>query len=161
MLNLKLAAGDMQGDMVPTPTSPHISPGGSPSVRLGIGNSLYSPGGTFRLHLQNDGNAVLQCIDDATLPRQWQTGQVLDPSTLNWANPIWNAGTSDRGVIELDMQADGNLVVYSGAGPIFNSVTENNQGAFLRMQDDGNLVIYSKAGVALWNTRTFARAATA
>lgn len=157
MLNIELIQGDILTDMAPTSASPHISPGGQPSIMLGIGNSVYSPGGAFRFTLQNDGNAVLQCVVDSTLPGKWTTGQPLNATAdLQWL-PVTSTQTHDMGVFEVDMQADGNLVAYNGAGPAFQSNTAGNPGAFLRMQDDGNLVVYSQAGVMLWNTGTNAR----
>ncbi len=159
MLNIELSQGDFQADMAPTPSSPHISPGGQPAVMLGIGNSLYSPSGAFRFALQTDGNAVVQCVNDATLPRKWTQGQPLNPATeVQWNQPLASTQTHDVGVFEVDMQADGNLVAYAGAGPAFQSNTSGNPGAFLRMQDDGNLVIYNTSGIAIWNTGTNARA---
>jgi len=81
----------------------------------------------------------------------------MDPNTLQWSTPpMWNAGTNDKGVIDLEMQSDGNLVAYSGSGAAWNSNTQNNPGAFLRMQDDGNLVIYGQGGAAIWSTGTYA-----
>jgi hypothetical protein len=64
----------------------------------------------------------------------------------------------------LEMQADGNLVVYLNNAdgthfkPVWSSGTYNNAGAYALMQADGNLVIY-KAGRtdpagALWSTQT-------
>jgi hypothetical protein len=157
MLNVELIQGDILSDMVPKPNSTYISPGGQPSIKLGIGNSLYSPGGAFRFTLQSDGNAVVQCVVDSTLPSNWRLGQALNASTdLQWL-PITSTQTHDKGVVEVDMQADGNLVAYNGSGPAFQSNTANNPGAFLRMQDDGNLVIYGSAGGVLWSTGTNAR----
>lgn len=157
MINIALSKGDIQGDMVPHANTHHKSPGQIPSVGLKPGNSLYSPGGAFRLTLQTDGNAVLQRIDDSTL--QWNSGQPLDPTQIRWI-PVWSTGTNNRAVTELDMQADGNFVVYAGTTPVFSSQTDQNNlsnGAFLRMQDDGNLVIYI-GNTAIWNTGTYARA---
>jgi len=154
MLNITLAKGDVLGDLVP-PSSGHLSPGNQLSARLRIGNALYSPGQAFRLHLQQDGNAVVEGINDFTLPRQWLTGQALSLSAVQWmVPPLWAAGTNEKGVIELDMQADGNLVIYSGAGPVFASNTAGNPGSFLRMQDDGNLVIYASTGGPIWSSGT-------
>lgn len=163
MLNFKLAAGDFQGDMVPTSTSGKDQNGVPAKIlysesQTGPGNALYSPGGAFRLHLQNDGNAVVEGVDDATLPTKWETGQVLDPNKdVNWLKPpLWASGTNDQAVTEVAMQWDGNLVAYHGDGAAFSSDTDNHQGAYLRMQDDGNLVIYSREGGVLWSTGTYA-----
>jgi hypothetical protein len=59
------------------------------------------------------------------------------------------------------MQADGNLVIYSGAAVPDNAVWSSgsfghdNQNAFLRVQDDGNLVIYREDnGSPIWQSGT-------
>ncbi len=106
MLNIQLIQGDILTDMAPTSASPHISPGGQPSIMLGTGNSLYSPGGAFRFTLQNDGNAVLQCVVDSTLPRKWTTGQPLNATFTDFVVFVTTAQTHDMGVFEVDMQAD-------------------------------------------------------
>jgi cell wall-associated NlpC family hydrolase len=49
----------------------------------------------------------------------------------------------------LDMQSDGNLVLYSGKKAIWASHTSGHPGAHLALQDDGNLVVYFGATV-LW-----------
>jgi hypothetical protein len=155
MLNIQLSQGDHQGDLVPQLNSPHRSPGGQPSIKLGMGNSLYSPGGGFRVTLQaTDGNLVLQVLNDAVLP-PWQQGQKLAPPALQWI-PIWSAQTNGKSVTEADMQVDGNLVVYAGGTPVFNTGTNGQEHSFLRMQDDGNLVIYSASGAAVFATGTAA-----
>lgn len=156
MLNLQLGPNDHQGDMAPNAASPHRSPDGVASIPLYAGDALYSPGGGFRFVLQGtDKNAIVEVVDDSTLPA-WKQGEPLQPDSLRWL-PLWNAGTQDKGVIELDMQSDGNLVVYNGSGAIPLSYTAGNPGAFLRMQDDGNLVIYSSSGAPLWQSRTNAQ----
>jgi hypothetical protein len=155
MLNIKLQPGDYQGDLVPQQNSSHISPGGQPSIKLAMGNSLYSPGGGFRLTLQaSDGNLVLQSVNDATLPA-WGQGQQLNPAALQWT-PIWSAKTNGKSVTEADMQLDGNFVVYAGGVPVFSTGTNGQEHAFLRSQDDGNLVIYDPSGSAGWATNTSA-----
>ena len=161
MINLKLGPGEFQGDIQPTATSPVFE--GGPAITFSHGNAVYSPGGTFRLVFQSDGNAVVQAIDDSRLPRDWKQGQAVDPNALTWSAPIWASGTNAPGVVAMCMQYDGNLVIYGeeperGAGrqgyAPWASGTNGNQGAFLRMQDDGNLVIYSQSGAALWSSGT-------
>jgi hypothetical protein len=177
MLNIATGPLDFLSDMVAYPADVSLDEpgaGGWWSQVLYVGGSVYSPSGAFRLNLQADGDLVVQVIDDATLPPQWTTGQVLDPKAdVQWVT-IYSFGTSIPsgppdfvGNVELDMQTDGNLVVYAGPSngmgvvrgspAIFASGTNNNPGAFLRMQDDGNLVVYSVDGVALWATGTNAR----
>jgi hypothetical protein len=55
----------------------------------------------------------------------------------------------------VSMQADGNLVVYNYAGTaVWSSGTGGNPGARLNLQPDGNMVIYSGTS-ALWSTGTY------
>jgi hypothetical protein len=72
---------------------------------------------------------------------------------------IWSAdrdGNTDDGWVE--MQADGNLVVYDDDGDAeWDSETyRDDAGTYaLVMQDDGNLVVYDNAsGDPLWSTQT-------
>jgi hypothetical protein len=157
MLNIALSNGDLQGDMVPTPASPIAEGGGKPSVTLKLGNSLYSPSGAFRLTSSIPGGVVVQCVNDTTLPGQWVNGAPINP---DWVT-IWTAGeTAGQAISEIDMQADGNFVVYVGHTPVYNSQTDQNNytnGAFIRMQDDGDLVLFLN-GQPIWNTGTNARA---
>ena len=123
-----------------------------PPVRLVIGTSLYSPARAFRLVLQGDGNAVLQYVETSNLPRGWPN-KPLDPSNVSWV-PVWATATENRGVSRMDMQYDGNLVLYNSSGPIWASNTAGNEQAFLRLQDDGNLIIFNQAGKVIWASNT-------
>jgi hypothetical protein len=166
MINIALAAGDFQGDMVPVSSDP-VDLGGEPAKIIKAGHALYSPGGAFRLtFLSRDapggGGAVIQAVDDTTL--QWKSGAPINPASINWVT-IWTGGnTAGQEIKEVAMQVDGNFVVYTapGTGPMsapFNSETEqpiDNSGAFLRLQDDGNLVIFL-GSKAIWSTGTNAR----
>ena len=55
------------------------------------------------------------------------------------------------------MQTDGNLVLYEFSAPRWRSGTEGHPGARLEVQQDGNLVIYDTAGRARWSSGTFGR----
>jgi hypothetical protein len=74
------------------------------------------------------------------------------------AGQILHAGqslASPNGQYTLDMQTDGNLVVYGNGCVIWNSGTEGTGSAnYLEMQTDGNLVVYTSAGKAVWNSGT-------
>lgn len=62
--------------------------------------------------------------------------------------------TSNR-EFQLDMQPDGNLVLYNNySRPLWSTSTGGNPGAFVAMQGDGNLVVYSSSGQALWSSET-------
>jgi hypothetical protein len=63
VFNVQLQPGDFQTDMVSydAEDTGHLNPG----------NSVYSPGQAFRLSFQaQDGDVVLQRIDDSVLPVQ-------------------------------------------------------------------------------------------
>ena len=161
MINIQLQNGDIQGDVIPTLTSP-LSPGGQPSINLLPGNSWYSPGGAFRLAFQASSvTLVLQVIN--LVSRAWEQGTPMnpnDPNVVQWL-PIWTPfplpfGTVGSSATVVSMQVDGNLVVYAGPNPIFNTQTEGNEHAILRVQDDGNVVIYRQDGSAAWQTKTAA-----
>jgi hypothetical protein len=75
-----------------------------------------------------------------------QAGQVL---------PAGDALVSPGGQYVLDMQTDGNLVVYGNGCVIWASGTNGTgSGDYLAMQTDGNLIIYTSAGVPVWSSRT-------
>jgi hypothetical protein len=157
MLNFKMLDGDFQGDMVPPPleSGKSLGDGKLPSAILKSGKSLYSPGGGFRLMFQQDLNLVVQCLSNPP-SRIWKECVQFDPPVLSAWTPLWATG-SNSDATQVDMQSDGNLVVYSGIVAVWNSGTEGNPGAFLRMQDDGNLVIYSSNLSKLWATGTNAQ----
>ncbi len=68
--------------------------------------------------------------------------------------PIWSSGTNGRAVDRLEMQYDGNLVLYTPAGSVaWSSGTVNRANSYLVMQDDGNAVIYFPSD-PVWSSRT-------
>jgi hypothetical protein len=54
----------------------------------------------------------------------------------------------------LNMQSDGNVVLYSNYKPVWSSNTSGTDGNHLTMQADGNLVEYDSSGKALWDSAT-------
>jgi D-mannose binding lectin len=103
---------------------------------------------------------VLQCVNDSTLPNHgpnnnW-SNQPESPTDVEWV-PVWSTRTDNQSAAYMDMQIDGNLVIYNGQGQaIWATNTQGNTLAFLRMQDDGNLVITSQQGQTLWASSTSA-----
>lgn len=64
--------------------------------------------------------------------------------------------TSPNGAYSLDVQPDGNLVLYAPGGRVlWNSWTWNNPGSRLVFQTDGNLVLYSATGRVLFHTSSW------
>lgn len=97
---------------------------------LDVGQSIVSPGGAYRLIVQNDGNVVL-----------------YGPAGARWASRTGTAGTVLR------MQADGNLVAYApGPRAVWDSGTAGTGATRLVAQDDGNLVLYRADATAVWAT---------
>ena len=69
---------------------------------------------------------------------------------------------SQNGNYVLNMQRDGNLVVYykkatSGWGPLWSSKTAGKGSSpyKLRLQSDNHLVIYDNSPAAIWSTSVF------
>jgi hypothetical protein len=59
------------------------------------------------------------------------------------------------GVHHLDMQTDGNLVLYhDGYGALWSTGTQGTSGYAAKMQSDGNFVLYDHYSQALWNSGT-------
>jgi hypothetical protein len=115
----------------------------SPSMELPAGSllqsgqTLVSTNGAFDLVMQADGNVVEYWLVDGGV------------------RVVWNSGTNGNPGAYLDMQDDGNLVVYSvGGTSLWASDTAGNPGAILEIQNDANLVIYGSSGSALWSTQT-------
>ena len=86
--------------------------------RLGVGGSLFSPLGGFRLVLQDDGNLVLYVIDDMRIPGR--LAHFVSPRYVSrhlYHDPVWytntHVPTGDAGVgAYCVMKDDGNFVVY-------------------------------------------------
>ncbi|THU35986.1 hypothetical protein FAM09_21600 [Niastella caeni] len=93
---------------------------------------LKSTDGRFMLILQTDGNLVLYFYNTF----------------------LWHTNTVNPAVNRLNMQGDGNLVLYdSYSTPYFNTGTSAYPGAYVVLQNDGNLVIY-QGGVFRWQSGT-------
>jgi hypothetical protein len=134
---------------------PVWNPGDLP-VTLNVGASVYSPGRTFRLTMQNDGNVVLQYVECTNLPFPIWLNTPLPASQVTWV-PVAATRTADMSVSRMDMQHDGNLVIYRMDGSqAWSTNTGGNIAAFFRVQDDGNLVMHAQGGVVIWTSNTSA-----
>ncbi len=60
---------------------------------------------------------------------------------------------SANGQFRMQMQEDGNLVLYHNGVALWSSQTSGRPGAWLGNQGDGNLVLYHN-GVAIWASGT-------
>jgi uncharacterized membrane protein YgcG len=90
------------------------------------------------LAMQTDGNLVLSTYDP----------------NFTVLRIRWTSNTAGNPGAYLEMQPDGNLVVYrSDRYPLWASNTNGyGPSAFARLQSDGNFVVYSRA--ALWASNT-------
>ncbi len=83
---------------------------------------------------------VTVMVDRLTADQQLLVGQEL---------------VSPNGMHRLDMQGDGNLVIYRASGlPKWATGTDGRQTGGVVMQGDGNLVIYDRNGVPIWASGT-------
>ncbi len=94
---------------------------------LVLGHRIASPNGRYHLLLQRDGNVVA-----------YGPGQ----------RPLFFTGsyTADS----LQLQADGNLVALRGGTPVWHSDTWREGRLRLEVQDDGNVVLYRPNGSPAW-----------
>jgi hypothetical protein len=77
-------------------------------------------------------------------------GNLIIKNKLKGCNNKWQTGTSGASNT-LSFQTEGNLVV-TGTG--WNSGTTGRGGIKLEMQDDGNLVMYDDNNIAVWASGT-------
>lgn len=95
------------------------------------GSGINSCGGTAHIEHQVDGNVVVY---------QYSTGAAL-----------WSSVTAGLDTSTLNMQTDGNLVLYGPSSQVYwYSDTAGYPGAWAAMQDDCNFVVYF-GGTPLWS----------
>ena len=73
------------------------------------------------------------------------------------ANHQLNAGqslASCNGDYSLDVQGDGNLVLYKSGAALWSSGTAGTSASEAVMQGDGNFVLYNSSGTAEWSSKT-------
>lgn len=123
--------------------------------------ALWSTGtfGTNADHvaLQNDGNLVVYTASDEAL---WWSGTVLPgPSETRFLrrDQALTTGqnlTSRNGFVDLRLQNDGNLVLYSGSRALWASNTYGRSSYLATVQPDGNFVLYDRNDVPSWASGT-------
>jgi hypothetical protein len=99
---------------------------------------LISPSHNFELVMQSDGNLV---VED------------------NEGNALWETYTNTYPGAYATLGSDGDLAVISNGTEVWNLGSAGQPGDHLDMQDDGNLVLYpagdnSSTGGALWSSDT-------
>ncbi len=102
---------------------------------LAVGEGIVSPNGRYRLELlSQDGNFVLS-----------------GPGGAVWSSESWN-----KGAVRVDMQADGNLVMYKADNSVVWASNSDSPGAHLVVQDDRNVVTYARDGSTVaWTPNTY------
>src|SRR5580765_8266338 len=102
---------------------------------LAAGQSIASDNGKYKLELQGDGNLV-----------------VSGPSGV-----AWTSDTAHKGGTHVDMQQDGNFVLYTpDHSVVWRTDTADRPGAHLVLQDDRNVVIYAADGsTVLWSPNCY------
>ena len=73
------------------------------------------------------------------------------------AKALWATATDGKIVKACAFQPDGNLVLYGYNKNAIWASNTDNRGEYLKMQNDGNLVIYDKNQKAIWSTDTWDR----
>lgn len=129
---------------------------GKPLYDTGTGGH---PGAIFAV--QDDGNLVIYAADGAVLwSRHMWLGKLPNGRILKPGDQVRSAGNR----YHLDMQTDGNLVLYTVPDnkATWYTNTARNPGARAQMQGDGNLVVVSAAPALkpLWDSATGGRAGT-
>lgn len=141
------------------------------------GRALFSTptwhsGAVYLGTTDGDGDIALYPLDGPQVwTTLWDAGRV--PAVVPTGRSVLQPGQGIRtgqalisdGAVDssdgyrLDLQADGNLVVYSpaeyGGGALWASTTRGRGGVHLVMQTDGNLVLYTASGKPVWSTATY------
>ncbi|MCW2530398.1 MAG: hypothetical protein JWM76_5258 [Pseudonocardiales bacterium] len=136
------------------PTSPVVCPDVAPSVsaknEFGHHSRLRRTAAAVAfIAMAAIGVSIVQPAD-AAAPL---TDRVASGGTLDSGSTIGNSQYL------LTMQADGNLVEYGNGHAMWSTGTQN-PGAHLQLQPDGNLVVYSASGQALWSSVTYGHGAS-
>ncbi|WP_169736855.1 curculin domain-containing protein [Pseudonocardia spinosispora] len=108
-----------------------------------------NPGAT--LAVQDDGNLVIYSASKKALwSRSLSIGKLAAGRSLGVNESIRSANNK----CHLDMQGDGNLVLYAGREALWSTKTTGKGGRKAVMQTDGNLVVVNAANQPLWDTKT-------
>lgn len=86
-------------------------------------------------------------------------------ATASCPNTLKSVGVSNivsnNGLYQLDMQSDGNLVIYNILQrPIWASNTVGTGATYLALGSDGNLGVYTPNGTSVWTTNSLNQGAT-
>ena len=138
----------------------------SSSVNAGPGINIW---GFFDLKDASCLNMGNSALDDVKKSSSVNKGKFAlnDMKSADWFNDngimppgnqlgIGAALQSSNKRFRLDMQSDGNLVLYKEPEhrPIWHTDTVGKGGFRANLQHDGNFVVYTESSVPIWNSRT-------
>jgi chitinase len=129
---------------------------GLPTIRRKTEWAKSNAGGIMNWELSQDasgGNSLVSAIFEVASggnPPQQPGGQnqLRSGQRLSGGQGL----TSSNGRFHLNMQTDGNLVIYDGSSAIWHTNTweHPNKPTRAELQSDGNLVLYNNANQAAW-----------
>lgn len=113
----------------------------------------YDALGRLTVSFRRDGPSAglsVRTVHDAADNRQ-----SYNVENVTWTLQAGQSRFSPDGRFRLDMQSDGNLVLYIVNGaPLWGSNTLGLGGTRATFQTDGNLVIYTASGQPVWGSGT-------
>jgi phospholipase C len=118
----------------------------SPGTTMAQGQWAISANNAYVLILQYDGNLVLYQVSG--MPP-------TSGSSSFQGYAIWATGTNGSGANLFDITTSGNLILYNGDTSVWSPSIEVQPPLELRVQTDGNLVLYTQGGGTSWSTGTF------
>lgn len=114
------------------PLAEHAQSVLEPNESLRAGQTLWSDGGEYNLHFQEDGNLVLYRTADG--------------------EPIWSTDTAGTRPGRVIMQDDGNFILYNARGEPIWATETTVPDSRLVVQNDGSLVIRDPDGARVWQS---------
>jgi len=141
------ASSDIHGGPIQPP--PPSVLGAGESIDKGLSVALRSPNGLYDLRLQNDGDLVLYKTQPQ-IHMIWNTGTTIDPKigdylVMHEDGLLILFNNSNVPIWQINIAGNGNMYPITNESLVPNSTLE--------IQDDGNLVVYSPTRVALWSTQ--------
>lgn len=101
--------------------------------------ALLSDNGGYKLILQNDGNLVLYALATGQPQALWASGT---------QRGVRAQMQPDGNFVIVEVVTGGD---FPGEYPLWNARTDGHRGSYLNVQDDGNVVIYDPlSGQAIW-----------
>ena len=109
-------------------------------ANLAQGGTIISPNHVYLLTMQNDGNLVLTYA--------YNGGYVWDTHSTGSGGASFNAAMQTDG--NFVIYCHGNGHVCNAYRPIYSTCTHGYNYSHLEVQDDGNVVVYTPSHRAVW-----------